>query len=117
MTEALILEGARTPFCTWAGGIRADGQKGGTLKPVEVVELGATALKEALARSRVQALAVEKVIFGNTYAVGAHATYGGRYVANRAGVPPEAPGVTVVMACASGLQAVIGAAQAVASGE
>jgi acetyl-CoA acyltransferase 2 len=115
--ETLILEGARTPFCTWAGGVKPDGQKGGALKPLDPFDLGAAALKGALERSKVLPAAVGKVVFGNSYAVGPHATYGGRYVAHRAGVPPEALGVTVTLACASGLQAVISAADAVRHGE
>ena len=113
----LILDGARTPFCAWAGGARADGEKGGALKPLDPIDLGAAALKAALSRSQVLPAAVGQVVFGNTYAVGPHATYGARYVAHRAGVPPEAPGVTVVMACASGLQAVVSAADAVQRGQ
>ena len=117
MNDVLILEGARTPFCTWAGGVRADGEKGGALKPVEVPDLGGAALKEALTRAALPAAAVELVLFGNTYAVGAQATYAARHVAYRAGVPAEVPGVTVTMACASGLEAVAAAAQSVAFGE
>lgn len=117
MNDILILEGARTPFCAWSGGTRADGQKGGALKPLDPADLGAAALKAALERSGLPPRSVGAVIFGNTYAVGPHATYGARYVAHRAGVPPEAPGCTVTMACASGLQAVISAAAALSHGE
>ncbi len=117
MNDILILEGARTPFCTWAGGTRADGEKGGTFKPVEVPDLGGAALKEALSRAALQPSAVQRVLFGNTYAVGAQATYAARHVAYRAGVPPEVPGFTVTAACASGLQAVVEAAGAIRLGE
>ena len=117
-TDILFLEGARTPFCLWGGGTRADGvTKGGTLKPLDPFDLAAAALKKALERSALDPGAVDKVIFGNTYAVGPHACYGARYVGHRAGVPPEVPGVTVNMACASGLLSIIQAADAIAHGE
>lgn len=119
MTKNIIfLEGARTPFCLWGGGTRADGvTKGGTLKPLDHFDLAAAALKGALSRSGVEASAVDKILFGNTYAVGPHACYGARYVGHRAGVPPEVPGVTVNMACASGLLSIIYAADAITHGE
>jgi len=117
MTDILFLEGARTPFCTWAGGVRADGQKGGALKPLDPFDLAAAALKGALARSGATPEMIGKIIFGNTYHTGPHATYGARYVGHRAGVPPTTPGCTVTLACASGLQAVISAADAITHGE
>ena len=116
--DIIFLEGARTPFCLWGGGTRADGvTKGGTLKPLDHFDLAAAALKGALRRSGLEASAVDKIIFGNTYAVGPHACYGARYVGHRAGVPPEVPGITVNMACASGLLSIIQSADAITHGE
>jgi acetyl-CoA C-acetyltransferase len=117
MSDILFLEGARTPFCTWAGGTKADGQKGGALKPLDPFDLGAAALKGALSRSGLQAPDVDKIVFGNTYAVGPHACYGARYVGHRAGMPPTKPGFTVNMACASGLLSIIYSADAITHGE
>lgn len=117
MNDILILEGARTPFCVWSGGARADGQKGGALKPYDPFDLGAAALKEALARCRLGADRLDKIVFANTYHVGPHACYGARYVGLRAGLPPHIPNLTVNLACGAGLQSIISAAGALALGE
>jgi acetyl-CoA acetyltransferase family protein len=115
--DVLILEGARTPFCTWAGGTKPDGQKGGALKPLDPFDLAASALKGAMARSGVGPEKIGKVIFGCAYHTGPHATYGARYVGYRAGIAPTVPGLAVTMACASGLQSLISSADAVLHGE
>jgi acetyl-CoA C-acetyltransferase len=117
MSDILILEGARTPFCIWSGGTRADGQKGGALKPYDPFDLGAAALKEALKRSNVPGERLDKVVFANTYHVGPHACYGARYVGLRAGLPPHIPNLTVNLACGAGLQSIISSAGVIASGE
>lgn len=117
MNDILILEGARTPFCVWAGGTRADGQKGGVLKPYDPFDLGAAALKEALRRCGLAAERLDKIVFANTYHVGPHACYGARYVGLRAGLPPHIPNLTVNLACGAGLQSILSAAGVIALGE
>ncbi|MBI2070304.1 MAG: thiolase family protein [Elusimicrobia bacterium] len=112
-----ILTGARTPFAAWASGKTGAGQAGGALKPYDPFDLGAAALKGALEKSGLEPQRLDRVVFGNMYHVGAHACYGGRYVALRAGVPPEIPALTTNMACGAGLHAVLEAAQDVAGGE
>lgn len=116
MRTAYILAGARTPFATWAHGRRGDGSPGGALKTVDPFELGAAALRGALRRSRVPAERLDLLVFGNMYAVGAHACYGARYVGWKAGIPWSVPALTVNMACGSGLHALIAGAQAVRDG-
>lgn len=114
--DILILDGARTPFCTWAGGTKPDGQKGGTLKPIDPFDLGATSLKAALERSKVAPHEMRRVVFGNAYHAGSHSVYGARYVALRAGLPADTTGIAVTMACGSGFQAVISGAEDVERG-
>ncbi len=117
MEDILILEGARTPFAIWSGGVRADEQKGGALKPFDPFDLGAAALKEAMKRSGLAPDKLDKVVFANTYHVGPHACYGARYVGLRAGLPAHIPNLTVNLACGSGLQSIISAAGTIALGE
>ncbi|MEE8424564.1 MAG: thiolase family protein [Elusimicrobiota bacterium] len=117
MVDVLILGGARTPFTAWAFGRRGDGARGGALAGEHPFDLGAAAVKGALERSGVDSQRVERIVFGNVYHTDTHAWGGARYIGLRAGLPESAPALTVSMACCSGLQAVIEAAQDVRSGE
>ncbi|MBI4678524.1 MAG: thiolase family protein [Elusimicrobia bacterium] len=110
-TALFIMGGARTPFATWSGGTDGAGHRGGRLKGLDPFDLGAAALKAALASTGLAPSSLDKVVFGNSYHVGPHACYGGRYVGHRAGVPDSVPGVAVGLACGSGLYAMMVAAQ------
>ncbi|MBI5208962.1 MAG: thiolase family protein [Elusimicrobia bacterium] len=116
MDDILFIGGARTPFATWSSGTTGRGDKGGSLMALDPFDLGAAALKGALAGSGLRPEDIERVVLGNSYHVGPHACYGARYVGHRAGLPDEVPGVTVGLACGSGLYAVIVAAQDIALG-
>ena len=49
MTEsAVVVGGARTPFCEWLGGKRGDGGPGGRLSSVSAEALGTIAIKGAM---------------------------------------------------------------------
>ena len=49
MTEgAVVVGGARTPFCEWLGGKRGDGGPGGRLASVSAEQLGTVAIKGAM---------------------------------------------------------------------
>jgi acetyl-CoA acetyltransferase family protein len=117
MNDALILSGARTPFATWAHGTTGTGAPGGALKDLDPFDLGAAALKGALARAGLSPGDLGFAAFGNMYQTGPHGCYGARYVTLRAGCPPEVPGVAVSLACGTGLLALKTAADAVARGE
>lgn len=52
MSETLIMAGARTPFAAWGSGVNGKGAPGGALKELDPHDLGAAALKGALARAR-----------------------------------------------------------------
>lgn len=103
MKNVYILEGARTPF----------GSFGGSLKEVEVTELGTIAAKAAIERSGISADDVDQAIFGNVIHSSESAPYLARHVALKAGIPIESPALTVNRLCGSGLQAAINASQSI----
>lgn len=117
MPETFILGGARTPQASWARGKKGDGSRGGALKDVDVFDLGAAALKGALAKTGVAHDAVDCVVFGSAYHSHPNNCYGSRYIALRAGLPERVPCWAVNMACATALQSVILAAQMIGDGE
>src|ERR1700680_670008 len=117
MSETLILSGARTPFAAWSHGTTGRGTPGGALKDLDPFDLGAAALKGALARAAMTPAQLGHVAFGNMYQAGPHGGYGARYVTHRAGCPPETTGVAVSLACGTGLLALKTAADAIANGE
>lgn len=116
MWEIAVLGGARTPFTVWAGGHKPDGTKGGALKELDVYDLGAVALRGALARSGERRHAIDFVAFGNVYPTGPDTVYGARYVGLRAGLPESVPAATPNMACGTGLYALAAAAGEIARG-
>jgi acetyl-CoA C-acetyltransferase/acetyl-CoA acyltransferase len=100
-----VLAGVRTPF------VRA----GTAFGDLDAVRLGQLAASEVLARSGVRPEAVDEVVFGNI-AQPAEATNVARVVALRAGIPADRPAYTVQRNCASGMQAVTSAADAILAG-
>jgi acetyl-CoA C-acetyltransferase len=117
MNDVLILAGARTPFAAWSYGKTGKGAPGGALKDLDPFDLGAAALKGALARAGLRPADLGSAVFGNMYQVGPHACYGARYVAHRAGCPPEVTGIAVGLACGTGLLALKSAGETIARGE
>jgi acetyl-CoA C-acetyltransferase len=108
MTKALdcvILSACRTPI----------GAFGGVFKDLTAVDLGATAIREAVARAGVSPTGVADVIMGCVLQAGAGMNVG-RQAGLKAGLPVEIPGETVNRVCGSGLQAVVHAAEALAVG-
>ncbi|MDT7942551.1 MAG: acetyl-CoA C-acyltransferase [Bacteroidota bacterium] len=106
MQKAYIVAAKRTPI----------GSFHGKLAEVKATDLGALALKAALEEARVPAEAIEEVYFGNVLSANlgqAPATQ----VALKAGLPPTVPATTVNKVCASGLKAIMLAAQTIALGE
>ena len=103
--DALILSACRTPI----------GSFGGQFRDVSAAELGATAIREAMARARVAPRDVGDVIMGCVLQAGAGMNVA-RQAALSAGIPVEVPAETINRVCGSGLQAVIHAAEAIAVG-
>ena len=105
-TTPVILEGVRTPIGRFLGG----------LSPLSGPELGAVAVREAVARSGIDAVEIDEVIMGNVVSAGAGQAPA-RQAAVNGGVPASVPAVTVNKVCGSGLKAVMLAAQAVRAGD
>ena len=94
----------------------AVGTFGGALKDTPAVELGATVGKEVLSRAGVEGEQVDQAILGNILMAG-QGMNPGRQVGMHSGLPVGAPGMTLNRMCASGLQAIVSAAQEVALGD
>ena len=95
----------------------AIGSFGGALKDVPPCDLATTALREAIARSGVDAAQVGHVVLGNIIATEPKDAYLARAAALEAGLPKETPAFNVNRLCGSGLQAIISAAQVLALGD
>jgi len=88
----------------------------GTLWPMSAADLGVAAAKAALASSKIDPAKIDQVIVGNVLSAGVGQSVG-RQIGIGAGVPVQTPAYTVNMMCASGMQAVILAAQAIRAGD
>jgi acetyl-CoA C-acetyltransferase len=95
----------------------AVGRYGGSLKDEPPTELGALATKTALERSGIEPEQVEQVVFGNVIHSAPEDMYMARVVAMRAGIPKEVPAFTVNRLCGTGVQAIVSAAQSIATGD
>ena len=106
MKEVYIISAVRTPI----------GSFGGSLASVSAIELGATAVRGALARAGVDPKLVQEVLLGNVIPAGlgqAPATQ----VAAAAGLGFEIPCTLVNKVCASGMKAVMLGAQSIMLGQ
>src|ERR1700678_2577858 len=106
-TDAVILEGARTPMIRYMG----------AFDDTNALELGAVASKEAIRRAKVDPNEFDHVVFGNVMQTSADALYGARHVGLKAGLPIETPAVTVNRLCGSGMESITQAAQRILLGE
>ena len=92
------------------------GRYGGTLRDVHPAELGAVAVRAALADAGVGAGHVDEVVIGHARQAGSGPNPG-RQVGRRAGLPDAVPAQTVNKACASGMEAIAHGARVIAAGE
>jgi acetyl-CoA C-acetyltransferase len=99
--EVMVVSGART----------AIGGYGGSLKDFPATRLGAVAIKEAVARAKVDPASVGHVVMGSVIHGEAKDMYLSRVAAVEAGMPVGTPCLTVNRLCGSGLQAIVSAAQ------
>ncbi|NJK46072.1 MAG: thiolase family protein [Pleurocapsa sp. SU_196_0] len=107
MTEAVIVSAVRTAV--------GRGQKG-TLTNTRADDLAALVLKESVSRAGVDPALVEDVFLGCAMPEGSQGLNFARLSSLRAGLPDSVAGVTINRFCASGLQTIAMAAQAVKSG-
>ncbi|UUU26251.1 thiolase family protein [Streptomyces sp. DSM 40750] len=106
--DVYIVDAVRTPI----------GRYNGALAGLRPDDLAAHAIRELLARTPdLDPARIEDVYFGNANGAGEENRNVGRMAALLAGLPTSVPGVTVNRLCASGLEAVIQAARAIALGD
>ncbi len=103
--SSVILSGCRTPI----------GSFGGALKDLGAPQLGAIAIREALARAGAEPAQIDDVLMGCVLQAGAGMNVA-RQAALGAGLPADVPAETVNRVCGSGLAAVMHAADAIAAG-
>ncbi|MBY3122028.1 MULTISPECIES: acetyl-CoA C-acyltransferase [Rhizobium] len=101
----VIVGAARTPIGSFQG----------ELKDATAPELGATAIRAALERSRVEAEAIEEVVFGCVLPAG-QGQAPARQAAIHAGLPFATAASTVNKMCGSGMKAVMMAHDLIAAG-
>jgi acetyl-CoA C-acetyltransferase len=93
----------------------AIGTFGGSLKDVAAPDLGAAAIKAALARARLRPEDIATVALGNVIQAGVKMNPA-RQAAIHAGLPVSVPAMTVNRVCGSGAQAIVSAAQEILLG-
>src|SRR6201999_3045931 len=91
------------------------GSFGGVFKDLSAAGLGAIVIREAIDRADIEPNSLGDVIMGCVLQAGAGMNVA-RQAALKAGVPVDVPAETVNRVCGSGLQAVVHAAEAVATG-
>ena len=105
MVDVVVVSAVRT----------AVGSFGGTLAPLNAVDLGAEVLREALSRADVTPDNVSEVIMGQVLTGGAGQNPA-RQSSLRAGIPQEVPAWTLNIVCGSGLRSVIQGVLSIQSG-
>ncbi|MFQ6015133.1 MAG: thiolase family protein [Anaerolineae bacterium] len=106
MKEVVIVAGVRTPI----------GSHGGALRAITAQELARIVMEEVLKRADLDPGLIDEVIFGCA-GQASDAPNIARVAALMAGVPTDVPGYTVQRNCASGLEAITSACQAIKAGD
>jgi acetyl-CoA C-acetyltransferase len=104
--KVVIVSAVRTPIGSFMG----------SLSSLTAVTLGSTAIKGALDRIKLDPALVQEVYMGNVVQAGVGQAPA-RQAALGAGIPDTVPCTTVNKVCASGMKAVMNAAQAIALGD
>src|SRR5689334_9688289 len=107
MSEAYLVGGVRTP----------QGKYGGALSGVRPDDLAALVVREAVSRAGVPAEFIDEVVLGAANQAGEDNRNVARMAVLLAGLPDTVPGYTVNRLCASGLTAVVSAANQIRAGE
>jgi len=105
------------PVYIVAGVRTAIGDFGGSLKDVTAAKLGELVIAEAVRRAGISPDAVQHVVMGNVILSEPKDAYIARISAVNAGLPIEAPALTLNRLCGSGVQAIISSAQMIGLGE
>ena len=104
--EVVIVAAVRTPIGSFMG----------SLSTVEAPRLGAAAIKAALKKINLNPLEVDEVLMGNVVQSGTGQAPA-RQAALHAGIPNTVPCTTINKVCASGMKAIMQAAQSIALGD
>ena len=107
MPEAYLVGGVRTP----------QGKYGGALAGVRPDDLAALVVREAVARAGVPGDTIDEVVLGAANQAGEDNRNVARMAVLLGGLPDTVPGYTVNRLCASGLTAVVNAANQIRAGE
>lgn len=105
--DVVILDGVRTAIGTF----------GGSLAGQSPTALATAVAKEAMLRSQVDPAQVQHSVFGHVINTEPRDMYLARVAAVDAGIPEEAPALTVNRLCGSGAQAIVSAAQHIMLGD
>ena len=99
--DVVVLSAVRSPICTF----------GGSLADTEPTELAGIVMKEAVARSGVDPLAINYVTVGTTMPTDSRYAYVSRVASIQAGLAMDSVAMQVSRLCASGLQGIVTTAQ------
>ncbi|QIL43991.1 acetyl-CoA C-acyltransferase family protein [Acidovorax sp. HDW3] len=105
--EVVVVSAVRTAIGTF----------GGSLKDVPPTQLGATVVRESLARASVEGQDVGHVVFGHVVNTEPKDMYLSRVAALNGGCVQGTPAFNVNRLCGSGLQAIVSASQAILLGD
>lgn len=105
MRDVVIVSATRTPI----------GDFGGSLKEVSATSLAIAVIQSSLQRAGIEKKVVEQVIMGNCFEPLDQNV--ARIAAVKSGLPLETPGFTIVVNCASAMQAIICGTQAIRDGD
>src|ERR1700746_734726 len=103
--SVVVVAPVRTPIGTF----------GGSLKEIPAPDLGAVAIKAAIARAGLDPEEVGTVVMGNVIQAGTKMNPA-RQAAIHAGLPVSVPAMTVNRVCGSGAQAIVSASHEIVSG-
>jgi acetyl-CoA C-acetyltransferase len=107
MDPIYIVSGVRT----------AIGDFGGSLAQHSPTDLGAKVIAEAVGRAGIQGGDVQHVVMGQVIQTVPRDAYLARVAAINAGIPVDAPALTLNRLCGSGVQAIVSSSQMLALGE
>jgi acetyl-CoA C-acetyltransferase len=105
--EVVVVSAVRTAIGTF----------GGSLKDIPPTELGATVVRESLARAGVEGKDVGHVVFGHVVNTEPKDMYLSRVAAINGGCSEGTPAFNVNRLCGSGLQAIVNASQSILLGD
>ena len=107
LKEVVFVGAARTPI----------GAFGGSLKDMAMCDLATVAVKEAIARAKLDPAQIGQIVLGNVIHTEARDMYLSRVVGIQSGMDKASVAMNVNRLCGSGLQAIISAANAISLGE